>query len=58
MVMQFDIVNSLIWRHGQAHLRRPLLDLDAVVEGIDADGSGLIDSLMAWRYCVGRQMLR
>lgn len=27
----------------KAHLRRPLLDLDAVVEGVDADGSGLID---------------
>lgn len=27
----------------QAQLRHPLLDLDAVVEGVDADGSGLID---------------
>jgi len=27
----------------KAHLRRPLIDLDAVVEGVDADGSGLID---------------
>ena len=30
----------------QAQLRHPLLDLDAVVEGVDADGSGLIDSRM------------
>eukprot|EP00435_Cladocopium_sp_Y103_P008945 s1987_g2.t1 len=27
----------------KAHLRRPMIDLDAVVEGVDADGSGLID---------------
>ena len=31
----------------QAHLRRPMLDLDAVVEGVDADGSGLIDAWTA-----------
>ncbi|CAK9082917.1 Calcium-dependent protein kinase 2 (PfCDPK2) [Durusdinium trenchii] len=27
----------------KAQLRRPTIDLDAVVEGVDADGSGLID---------------
>ena len=40
-------------RREEAQLRRPTIDLDAVVEGVDADGSGLIDARDGGAGCGG-----